>query len=248
MHILHAYPCSHPFSHKLKCTYMYIPLPHISTSMLSFTRQFSTSLGFDWLMLFMDASIHAETVSRAVRILIQLLTDSILRVKFHEGDIFGGWVQGFESISSDMSQMLSTSVSHFNPLKPSTNSQLSGASALSYILPHHAHLSHVFLLLVASLLGKSSTDIPFSSQFNTETLEDLFSIGDTTNMAQQFKIFTDAAYVLLALTRSLLHQVCAVAYNKYNSVSTSLIYTKISRVHTEVGGGRGAVGYPPQCS
>ena len=165
-------------------------------------------------MLFMDASIHAETVSRAVRILIQLLTDPTLRVKFHEGDIFGGWVQGFDSISSDMSRLLSTSVSHFNPLKPHTNSQLSGASVMTYILPHHAHVSHLFLLLVASLLGKSSTDIPYSSQFNTETLEDLFSIGDTTNMAQHFKIFTDAAYVLLALTRSLLHQVYYI-YNYY---------------------------------
>ena len=155
----------------------------------------------------MDASIHAETVSRAVRILIQLLTDPTLRLKFHDGEIFGGWVQGFDSISTNMSRLLSTSVPNFNPLRPSTNSQLAGASVLTYLLPHHAHLSHLFLLLVANLLGKASTDIPYSSQFNTETLEDLFSIGDTTNMAQQYKIFTDAAYVLLALTRSLLHQV-----------------------------------------
>ena len=187
---------------------MFTPIPHLNThTICSFIYVFNSALGFDWLMLFMDASIHAETVSRAVRILIQLLTDPTLRVKFHEGDIFGGWVQGFDSISSDMSRLLSRSVSHFNPLKPSTNSQLSGASVMSYILPHHAHVSHLFLLLVASLLGKSSTDIPFSSRFNTETLEDLFSIGDTTNMAHHFKIFTDAAYVLLALTRSLLHQV-----------------------------------------
>ena len=116
-------------------------------------------------------------------------------------------MKGFDSISSDMSRLLSNSVPHFNPLRPSTNSQLSGASVLTYLLPNHAHLSHLFLLLVANLLGKASTDIPYSSQFNTETLEDLFSIGDTTNMAHQYKIFTDAAYVLLALTRSLLHQV-----------------------------------------
>ena len=184
---------------------------HILTYKLSythsFTRLFSSALGFDWLMLFMDASIHSETVTRAVRILIQLLTDPTLRPKFREGDIFGGWVKGFDSISSDMSRLLSTSVPHFNPLRPSTNSQLPGASVLTYLLPNHAHLSHLFLLLVASLLGKASTDIPYSSKFNTETLEDLFSIGDTTNMALQYKIFSDAAFVLLALTRSLLHQV-----------------------------------------
>ena len=196
----------------------------------SFTRVFNSALGFDWLMLFMDASIHAETVSRAVRILIQLLTDPTLRVKFREGDIFGGWVQGFDSISMDMSRLLSRSVPHFNPLKPSTNSQLSGASVLTYILPHHAHVSHLFLLLVASLLGKSSTDIPYSSQFNTETLEDLFSIGDTTNMAHQFKIFTDSAYVLLALTRSLLHQVhICVRVNMIPSIRgiQVIVYSKL---------------------
>lgn len=184
---------------------------NMHTHTLSYTRLFNSALGFDWLMLFMDARIHAETVSTAVRILIQLLTDSNLRLKFHEGEIFGGWVQGFDSISSDMSRLLSTSVAYFNPLKPATNTQLSGACVLTYILPNHAHLSHLFLLLVANLLGKSSTDIPYSSQFNTETLEDVFSIGDTTNMAQQYKIFTDAAYVLLALTRSLLHQVSVIS-------------------------------------
>ena len=84
---------------------------------------------------------------------------------------------------------------------------LSGTNVLAHILPHHANLSQVYLLMVTNLLGKTCIDIPYSAQFDTETLEELFHIVDTSSMAQQFKISGDAAHVLLAITRSLLHQV-----------------------------------------
>ena len=47
-------------------------------------------------MLFLHGNVHQETVNRALRILVQLLSDSTLLQRFHEGDIFGGWVYGFE--------------------------------------------------------------------------------------------------------------------------------------------------------
>jgi len=49
------------------------------------------ALGFDWLMLFLHGNVHQETVNCALRILVQLLSDSTLLQRFHEGDIFGGW-------------------------------------------------------------------------------------------------------------------------------------------------------------
>ena len=77
-------------------------------------------------MLFMDARIHTQTVLRALRILIQLLTDSSLKQKFHDGDIFGGWVNGFELISSEMKDLLSKSLHYFTPLKQNLQHPLPG--------------------------------------------------------------------------------------------------------------------------
>ena len=43
-------------------------------------------LGFDWLMLFLHPHIHRETVNRAFRILVQLLSDQGLLSKFRDGE------------------------------------------------------------------------------------------------------------------------------------------------------------------
>ena len=69
--------------------------------------------------------------------------------------------------------------------------------------------------MLANLLGRSCTDIPYSAQFNVETLEDLFDIGGSDQKAhkkkkKKSKMSGDAAYVLLAMSRALLHQVVCV--------------------------------------
>jgi len=68
------------------------------------------ALRFDWLMLFLHGNIHQETVNRALRILVQLLSNSTLLQRFHEGDIFGGWVCGFETISPETCKLLESSI------------------------------------------------------------------------------------------------------------------------------------------
>ena len=157
-------------------------------------------------MLFLHNNIHKETVNRALRILVQLLSDSTLLQKFHEGDIFGGWVHGFETISPEMSQLLETSTANFNPFKPSMHKPLPGAAVLSVLLPNHSHSSQVYLLMVAILLGRTCTDIPFSANFDLEALDLIFQVGSSSRM-EQAKICPDAAYVLLAMARALVHQV-----------------------------------------
>ena len=66
-----------------------------------------------------------ETVSRAMRILLNLLGSPDLRQKFHDGEIFGGWVHGFDSISKEMTQMLEHATA-LSPLKTSLQSSLPG--------------------------------------------------------------------------------------------------------------------------
>ena len=145
------------------CTYMHTHThtythththAHAHTHTHRFAQQLCSALGFDWLMLFMDKSIHTETVVRSLRILVQLLCEPSLQAKFHEGDIFGTWVIGFETISTEMTQMLSQSLLYFNPLRQSVHLPqipVPGAILLAQLLPHHAHLSQVRMKIIRTL-------------------------------------------------------------------------------------------------
>jgi len=62
--------------------------------------------------------------------------------------------------------------------------------------------------MVSILLGRTCTDIPFSASFDLETLDSIFQLGNSSQMVQQTKICPGAAYVLLAMIRVLIHQVC----------------------------------------
>ena len=180
-----------------------VPLP---SSLSRFAVLLSQAVGLDWVLLFLQPNIHSDTITRALRILIQLLSVEKLQQKFHEGDIFGSWVKGFEKLPMEMRNMLETSVTQVNPLKLNAQFPLPGIAVLSHLLPHHLHSPQVYLLMVAFLLGKTGLDIPFSASFNMETLDNMFQIGNTAGMAN-VRLCPDAAFVLLAMGRVLLHQV-----------------------------------------
>ena len=151
--------------------------------------------------------MHTDTVTRALRMLIQLLSVEILQQKFREGDIFGPWMKkGFETLPPEMLILLETSMTQVNPLKPHSQFPLPGIAILSILLPHHLHTPQVFLLMIAFLLGKTGLSIPFSAIFNVETLDNVFQVGNTAAMAS-VRLCPDAAFVLLAMARVLLHQV-----------------------------------------
>ena len=53
-----------------------------------FANQVSTTLGFDWLIMFVQPPVHVETVVRAIRMLVLLSSEKSLRNKFLSGMIF----------------------------------------------------------------------------------------------------------------------------------------------------------------
>ena len=150
--------------------------------------------------------MHTDTVTRALRMLIQLLSVEKLQQKLHEGDIFGPWMKGFEMLPPEMLILLETSMTQVNPLKLHSQFPLPGIAILSILLPRHLHTPQVFLLMIAFLLGKTGLSIPFSAIFNVETLDNVFQVGNTAAMAS-VRLCPDAAFVLLAMARVLLHQV-----------------------------------------
>ncbi len=115
-------------------------------------------------------------------------------------------MKGFDTISMEMTNLVVKSLTYLNPFQTPPTQQIPGPTILSHLLPNHSDLSQIYLLLSANMLGRQCTDIPFNARFDMETLEEVFSIGDQGVMAE-YRVSGDAAYILLAVARALLHKV-----------------------------------------
>ena len=176
-----------------------------------FALLLSDALGLDWILLFLQKHIHTDTVTRALRMLVQILSLEKIQQKFHEGEIFGPWLRGFEMLPPELTTLLETSVTQINPLRPTSQFPLPGVTTLSHLLPNHFHSSQVFLLLIAFLLGHPGLTISYSASFDMETLDNVFQVGNTAVMSS-VRLCPDAAFVLLTMARVLLHQVATYMY------------------------------------
>lgn len=64
-------------------------------------------LGFDWLLLFMQCNLHADTVVLALRVLLVMFRNIENIRRFREGSYGGGWMGGTETVlKNQMSVML----------------------------------------------------------------------------------------------------------------------------------------------
>ena len=67
--------------------------------------------------------------------------------------------------------------------------------------------SQVFILMVAILLGRPAIEIPFTTKFDLESLDAIFQMSSTPPGLQSVRLCGDAAHVLLAMARVLMHSV-----------------------------------------
>lgn len=56
------------------------------------------TLGFDWIMMFMEEHLHSTTVTAAMRILVVLLSNQSILIRFKEGLSGGGWLEQTDSV------------------------------------------------------------------------------------------------------------------------------------------------------
>ena len=170
----------------------------------------------DWLVLFLQPHLHIDTVTKALRLLCQLLRDHTIMQKFMAGELFGGWLHGMESLCPDMCVKFERS--KFNPLRASNSTLLPGIPLLTQFLPKHPKCSRALLILFALMLGTPSTDVPPSGTVDVETMDTIFSLKATRG-----PVCYDAAFILLAVVKDMLHNVRGVA--SYGSLS---IYGSLS--------------------
>lgn len=56
------------------------------------------TLGFDWLLMFMEEHLHSSTVTAALWILVVLLSNQSILNRFREGLCGGGWLDHTDSV------------------------------------------------------------------------------------------------------------------------------------------------------
>ena len=56
------------------------------------------TLGFDWLMLFLQRHLHSSTVVATVRLLLLMLRNQPMLQKFRDGSSNGGWLRETEDM------------------------------------------------------------------------------------------------------------------------------------------------------
>ena len=179
-------------------------------------------LGFDWLMLFLHPHIHRETVNRAFRILVQLLSDQNLLNKFRDGTLGCRWLKEAQGYLFELVPQMNQ---HFHLkfhsiLSPGKEQgwkelkafcSLPGFCLLNNLLPKHKESPQVYLLVIALLLGKSVSDVPNNAPFNLESLDSIFQMSSKEHKLK-VNLCMDAVYILLTITRVLLHPVSLIKF------------------------------------
>jgi hypothetical protein len=163
-------------------------------------------LGSDWLLAFMQHNVHHTTVTRALRIVAAMLRHPVLQLRFQDGTMCGNWTIGANEPGKH--SPVPKSISEMRPL---CIPDLRGYHALSYMLPPHVHCSHIFVILLAVLLGQNIVEIPMTVQLNADELDKIFNFGRASPSKQLSKnpgvrVNSDMALVLLVILRSLLSE------------------------------------------
>ncbi|XP_013921886.1 PREDICTED: WD repeat and FYVE domain-containing protein 3 [Thamnophis sirtalis] len=92
------------------------------------------TLGFDWVVLFMEDHLHPATVTAAMRILVVLLSNPTILIKFKEGLSGGGWLEQTDSVLTNKIGTVLGMSPHKSPCYQNTL-QVSGLEAIFCIGP-----------------------------------------------------------------------------------------------------------------
>jgi hypothetical protein len=148
-------------------------------------------LGFDWFLLFLQSSLHKETVTIGLVNLMVIISNASSYQKFKEGTSNGGWLKDTEAILESRFgvQLLgfnvssSSSTSSVQTVMPTARSTglkiirndlltIPGFLHLNWLISHHVQQPKVYLVLFQALLGYYQNLSPLVLE-SIETFEQL---------------------------------------------------------------------------
>ncbi|XP_056659207.1 WD repeat and FYVE domain-containing protein 3 isoform X17 [Monodelphis domestica] len=188
------------------------------------------TLGFDWLLMFTEEHLHSTTVTAAMRILVVLLSNQSVLIKFKEGLSGGGWLEQTDSVlTNKIGTVLGFNVGRSAGGRSAIREinrdacHFPGFPVLQSFLPKHTNVPALYFLLMALFLQQPVTELPenlqvsvpvISSRCNQGCQFDLDSIwtfifgvpaSSGPVVSSIHNVCTEAAFLLLGMLRSMLN-------------------------------------------
>ncbi|XP_066509176.1 WD repeat and FYVE domain-containing protein 3 isoform X1 [Hoplias malabaricus] len=175
------------------------------------------TLGFDWLLMFMEEHIHSSTVTAALWILVVLLSNQSILSRFKEGLSGGGWLDHTDSVlTNKIGTVLGFNVGRSAGGRSTLREinrdacHFPGFPVLQTLLPKHTNVPELYFLLMALFLQQPVTELPESLQVHFD-LDSIWSFifgvpaSSATVVGSIHNVCTEAAFLLLAMLRSMLN-------------------------------------------
>lgn len=188
------------------------------------------TLGFDWIMMFMEEHLHPTTVTAAMRILVVLLSNQSILIKFKEGLSGGGWLEQTDSVlTNKIGTVLGFNVGRSAGGRSTVREinrdacHFPGFLVLQSFLPKHTNVPALYFLLMALFLQQPVSELPENLQVSVPVTSsrckqgcqfDLDSIwtfifgvpaSSGTVVSSIHNVCTESAFLLLGMLRSMLN-------------------------------------------
>uniref|UniRef100_A0A667GDX9 WD repeat and FYVE domain-containing protein 3 n=1 Tax=Lynx canadensis TaxID=61383 RepID=A0A667GDX9_LYNCA len=173
------------------------------------------TLGFDWIMMFMEEHLHSTTVTAAMRILVVLLSNQSILIKFKEGLSGGGWLEQTDSVlTNKIGTVLGFNVGRSAGGRSTVREinrdacHFPGFPVLQSFLPKHTNVPALYFLLMALFLQQPVSELPENLQFDLDSIWTfIFGVpaSSGTVVSSIHNVCTEAAFLLLGMLRSMLN-------------------------------------------
>lgn len=98
------------------------------------------TLGFDWLLMFMEEHLHSTTVTAALWILVVLLSNQSILNRFKEGLCGGGWLDHTDAV---LTNKIGTVLGECSSVGSLSSQHKIGAERLDLVNIRHSPLRDV---------------------------------------------------------------------------------------------------------
>ncbi|XP_017775866.1 PREDICTED: WD repeat and FYVE domain-containing protein 3 isoform X2 [Nicrophorus vespilloides] len=176
--------------------------------------ELAKTLGYDWILLFLQPNLHSSTVILGMRILVVMCSVPALLNRFREGNSNGGWLRHTELVThSKMSMMLGYQIKTSSFSSPDAKAEtlhVPGFQYLGWLLPSQVEISEIYYLLTALVMGQPAKHLPSESKFDLDTVWS-FLWGTSVNnqpvssIAPRVNLCPEAIVALLGMARTMVH-------------------------------------------
>jgi WD repeat and FYVE domain-containing protein 3 len=182
---------------------------------MSFCDELTKTLGFDWVLLFLQGHLHSATVVWGLRILVILNSCPNLIQRFRDGTHNKGWLKETETINGSIGippgYQIGSVMNKSGPQSPklADMSNVHGFQRLEWIMPHHTAIPEVYFLLVALVMGQPVKLLPADMKLDLDSIWNfMFGVPasqSVTSLAGRVTLCAEAVIALLAMVRAMLN-------------------------------------------